>query len=514
MPMFERDRCPRRFACGIALAGLLAGAFAFQAALPAWSGEKAPRAAEIAPTRDFSGPEPGEAFPGGEATSTKPVDANAFSHASGNMPFKREFDFKIGNGIFKKLWVSSPSSTTASDGLGPLFNSRACQRCHLKDGRGHPPAANWPHDDAESMLMKLAVPASSADAERDALADYLAAATAPEPTYGNQLQDVAVPGLPAEGHIHIASEDIPVTLNGGRTVTLRKPVYSISDPGYGPMAEDAMMSARVANPMIGLGLLDAIAAEDILAWADPDDSDGDGISGKPNRAMSHAHGERMLGRYGWKAAQPTVLDQVVTAFNTDMGLSTRLVRRPHGDCTQKQTECLAMPTGEGKRHDGLEVSNEMLKLVDFYSRNLAVPARRDVDDPQVLEGKRLFYETGCISCHRPKYRTRADADIPAEQRDQLIWPYTDMLLHDMGERLADGFPEGAATGSEWRTAPLWGIGLTETVSGHTRFLHDGRARNLLEAILWHGGEAEAARQRVIDMTDRERDALIAFLNSL
>jgi CxxC motif-containing protein (DUF1111 family) len=184
-----------------------------------------------------------------------------------------------------------------------------------------------------------------------------------------------------------------------------------------------------------------------------------------------------------------------------------------GDCTARQPDCLAAPDGNSAQHDGLEASAEMLQLITFYSRNLAVPARRGVDDPQVLAGKRVFYESGCVTCHRPKYVTRRDS-LGEEQSFQLIWPYSDLLLHDLGEGLADNRPEAGASGREWRTAPLWGIGLTEVVNGHSRFLHDGRARSLLEAVLWHGGEAEAARQRVVALPAAEREALLAFLRSL
>jgi CxxC motif-containing protein (DUF1111 family) len=195
-----------------------------------------------------------------------------------------------------------------------------------------------------------------------------------------------------------------------------------------------------------------------------------------------------------------------------MGISSRLARAGWGDCTAAQSACRAAPDGSDPK-EGVELPDKMFDLVIFYARNLAVPVRRNVDDPTVLTGKRVFYDAGCIGCHRPKFVTRRDSAEP-EQSFQLIWPYTDLLLHDMGEGLADGRPEGAAGGTEWRTPPLWGIGLTETVSGHSRFLHDGRARSLMEAVLWHGGEAEAARQKVLKLSKQERDALIAFLRSM
>jgi CxxC motif-containing protein (DUF1111 family) len=264
--------------------------------------------------------------------------------------------------------------------------------------------------------------------------------------------------------------------------------------------------------MIGLGLLEMIDEADIVARADPDDRDGDGISGRPNRVWSMEHGRPMLGRFGWKAARATIRDQTAGAFSGDMGLSTELLPASAGDCTQAEALCRGAPSGADPPH-GVEVAPTMFDLVVFYARNLAVPMRRRVDTPEVLRGKEVFYRTGCPACHTPKYVTRADPERPELSR-QLIWPYTDLLLHDMGPELADGRPEGRASGQEWRTPPLWGIGFTSTVSGHTRFLHDGRARSLLEAVLWHGGEAEAAKQRVVRMTREERDALLAFLASL
>ncbi|MFT5486178.1 MAG: CxxC motif-containing protein (DUF1111 family) [Paracoccaceae bacterium] len=463
-------------------------------------------------TTDFSEPEKYEANSAGSLTSTKQVNASAFSHSSANMSFERELDFKVGNGFFRRLWVSSPASTTASDGLGPLFNARSCQRCHLKDGRGHPPAANFPKDNAISMLMRLSIPPQTA-IQRAALksghADVI-----PDPTYGGQLQDFAIQGHEAEGRIHISYTDMPVSLAGGETVRLRKPAYSITHQRYGPMHPKLMMSPRVAPQMIGLGLLDAIAEKDILALADPDDQDGDGVSGKPNRVWSASQKRLALGRFGWKAGKATIVDQSAGAFAGDIGISTPLHPKGHGDCTDSQAHCQKAPSGNSKQHDDVEASQAVLDLVAFYSRNLAVPARRNVGTPSVLAGKRHFYEAGCISCHTPKFITPHKTPGMPEQARQLIWPYTDMLLHDMGDGLADNRPEAKASGNEWRTPPLWGIGLTETVSGHTFFLHDGRARNLTEAILWHGGEAEVAKEKFRTMSPAHRIEIIAFLRSL
>jgi CxxC motif-containing protein (DUF1111 family) len=463
----------------------------------------------VAPARDFSQPERFERMPGGAATSRANVTINSFSDSSANLSFEGERDFKLGNGLFKKLWVPAPSSTQASDGLGPLFNARSCQRCHLKDGRGHPPLG--PDDAATSMFLRLSVPPKT-DLEREAL-ESKALLSVPEPTYGGQLQDFAVPGLPIEGNMRIDYTDVPVELAGGDTVVLRAPTYSVTDLGYGPMDPDVLLSPRVASPMIGLGLLEAIHPADILAHADPDDADGDGISGKPNLVRDPVTGELTLGRFGWKASMPDVRAQSANAFSGDIGISTPELPDPYGDCTESQAACKARPTGVQERLGATEAPDPVMDLVAFYSRNVAVPARRDIDDPRVLAGKKLFYDTGCASCHVAKYVTRRDAE-QEELRFQLIWPYTDMLLHDLGDGLADGRPVGDADGREWRTAPLWGIGLTETVSGHTLFLHDGRARNLTEAILWHGGEAQPSRDAFAAMAPDDRADLITFLESL
>ncbi len=463
----------------------------------------------VAPTSDFTEAEPFERMSAGAATANARPNNNAFSFPLGNLSFAGERDFKLGDGIFKKVWVSAPSSTQASDGLGPLFNARACQLCHLKDGRGHPPANA--DEAATTMFLRLSVPPRT-EAERAALASK-AVLRIPEPTYGGQLQNFAVQGLPAEGEMKIDYEDVAVNMNGGETVVLRKPHYSVANLGYGPMDPDVMLSPRVAPPMIGVGLLEDIHPGDILAKADPDDADGDGISGKASMVRDPETGETVLGRFGWKASTPTVKAQTADAFSGDIGISTPLATPAFGDCTTAQAVCRDAPSGVQERLGPVEAPDPILDLVTFYSRNLGVPPRRDVDDPEVLHGKQLFYEFGCTSCHTPKYVTSRDAPQP-EHRFQLIWPYTDLLLHDMGDGLADGRPVGDASGNEWRTAPLWGIGLTETVNGHTFFLHDGRARNLLEAVLWHGGEAEAARDAVVAATPDERHALIRFLESL
>jgi CxxC motif-containing protein (DUF1111 family) len=497
----------------LVLIALLAGGLAFaqdKAVRTDLTPEDLARVVAVtAPTADFSRPETSENKPAGAGTTTFDANADSFSHFLDNLSFEQEEQFKLGNALFRKIWVSSPSSTRASDGLGPLFNARGCQSCHIKDGRGHPPFEGQAEN--VSMFLRLSVPPGEID-NRLAM-DGVVAGEVGDPTYGTQLQDFAVPGLQAEGRMVIDYTDLPVTLGDGTVVTLREPHYSVADLTYGPLADDVMLSPRLAPPMIGLGLVEQIPAEDILAREDADDLNRDGISGRPNWTIEPVSQSVMLGRFGWKAGMASVRSQSAAAFAGDIGISTPLVDLPHGDCTESQPDCLTLPTGEQARLGASEAPDPVLDLVTFYSQTLGVPERRDVDDPSVLAGKAAFYGAGCANCHVPKFVTSRDAENPAH-RFQLIWPYADFLLHDMGAGLADNRPEGLADGQEWRTPPLWGIGLTADVSGHTFFLHDGRARDLVEAILWHGGEAQAARDAFAQMTQATRDDLVAFLESL
>ena len=505
----------RRAWMGLVLAGwggLLGPAAAQQlddphlAMVPRTAAEAARIAGATALTGDFSKPEASENRPAGAATVRPRATTDAFSQPSANLTPAEVADFNLGNGLFTKIWVAAPASTRASDGLGPLYNARSCQTCHVKDGRGHPPLNA--KDKAVSIFLRLSVP-DPAPAD-NGIADYLA--SLPDPVYGNQLQDFAGPGQGAEYHLGVSYAEIAVPLAGGESASLRAPTYRADDLGYGPLAQGAMLSPRMAPPMIGLGLLEAIPAADILAHADPDDANHDGISGRPNIGISAAFGTPMLGRFGLKAGQPTVREQSAAAFSGDMGLSSPLHPEGWGDCTAMQDACRSAPDGASAT-DGLEVPAKGMDLVTFYARNLGVPGRRDAADPQVLRGKAVFYQAGCPACHIAKFVTGRLQDGSA-QSFQLIWPFSDLLLHDMGEGLADHRPEGRATGTEWRTAPLWGIGLTETVAGTGFYLHDGRARSLLEAILWHGGEAEAARDQVVAMPPADRAALIRYLGSL
>lgn len=438
-------------------------------------------------------------FSGGK-TSTSKDGANAYSQPATNLPISKRLDFSVGNSFFRNPWVPAPASTDARDGLGPLFNTNGCQNCHIKDGRGHAPKNQ--DDLAVSMLVRMSIPAQSEEDKRL----YARLGVVPEPNYGDQLQDFALPDQKAEGQIHIEYQPVVMTFADGESVELRKPELSITNLNYGPLHPQTMLSARIAPAMIGLGLLEALNEQTIISAVDENDSNNDGISGRANRVWNVASGEYQLGRFGWKAGQPTLMQQNAAAFNGDIGITSHLFPQPN--CAQNQTICAELPNG-GEH----EVSKKILNFVEFYSQHLAVPLRRNMDDPQVVQGEHLFIQAGCINCHRTNLTTGSVPDRPALSK-QNIDPYTDLLLHDMGPGLADHRPEALADGQEWRTAPLWGIGYAKEVSPDAGYLHDGRARTLMEAVLWHGGEAESAKQQVLQFSRSERDSLIAFLQSL
>jgi len=429
----------------------------------------------------------------GGATTVFVTNQHAFGKSAANLPIEDLRDFAFGNRLFNTNWVTAPASVESFDGLGPLFNRVSCSGCHVRDGRGRPPDS--PDAPWTSMLVRLSVPGEAPDG-----------GPRPHPVYGGQLQDRAIRGIDPEGRPSVSYETFVRELPDGTRVELRRPVYAFADLRDGPLGDDVLFSPRVAPAIHGLGLLEAVAAADLLARADPEDADGDGISGRPNRVIDVAAGERVLGRFGWKANQPSLRQQAAGAFNGDVGITTTLFAADH--VTEAQRERVNAPSGGDP-----ELPDADLDRLVFYLQALAVPARRGVDDPAVRRGERLFAEVGCASCHTPTLETRADAS-PPHLAGQTIHPYTDLLLHDMGEGLADGRPDFEATGREWRTPPLWGLGLQEVVNGHTMLLHDGRARSALEAILWHDGEAAGSRERFEVLSAEERAALLAFLDSL
>ncbi|MBD8235940.1 c-type cytochrome [Pseudomonas fluorescens] len=449
------------------------------------------------PSEEFATPEPGEKLSGG-STSLAKTDSNGFSMPSANLSPLRRMDFFVGNGFFRNPWKVATTQQRARDGLGPLFNTDTCQSCHIKDGRGHPPTgANGP---AVSMLVRLSIKPSATDSYQ-----LQRGGVVPEPTYGGQLQDAAIAGYLPEGSVRVEYTEIPMVFSDRSPISLRKPHMHIDSLGYGPMHPETQFSARIAPPMIGLGLLEAISDNDIRANAVQQAESSRRVSGKANLVWDDVQGKTVIGRFGWKAGQPNLNQQNAHAFAGDMGLTSRVLNQD--DCTKNQVACQQALNGGTP-----EVSDSILASILFYTRNLAVPMRRDVDTPQTLRGKALFHQAGCATCHVPSYVT-AEAAEP-ELSQQKIYPYTDLLLHDMGDELGDGRGEYLADGNEWRTPPLWGIGLTQQVSGHTLFLHDGRARNLMEAIIWHGGEARGSRNAVLQFDQAQREALISFLNSL
>jgi CxxC motif-containing protein (DUF1111 family) len=460
---------------------VVAGCFIFEASKGAHA---------LPPVEPVVMPDPASP-PGGDYT-TELNNRNAFGIAGPLTPQQRR-DFFFGNRIFNTNWTTAPGSVKSFDGLGPVFNRVSCSGCHTRDGRGSPPMKDG--DDLSSMLLRVSVPGTAADG-----------GPKPHPAYGDQINTHSILGVPAEADVRIEWKTIHGTYDDGTPYELQKPVFKITNLGYGPLGKDIMVSPRVAPQVYGLGLLDVVYASDILKRADPDDANGDGISGRANFVPDPVTGKQVLGRFGWKANVPSVLAQDAAAAFGDIGLTTSI--HPNQNCMAPQKACKAAITGGDP-----EISDEFFDKLVLYSRTLAVPARRNVKDPKVIEGGKLFASAGCAACHTPTMTTGHKAD-PINLANQTIHPFTDLLLHDMGPELADGRPDYKATGSEWRTPPLWGIGLIPQVNDHDRLLHDGRARGVAEAILWHGGEAAAARTRFKAMSASERDALVAFVNSL
>ncbi|MEK8025360.1 di-heme oxidoredictase family protein [Pseudaquabacterium rugosum] len=457
---------------------------------------------------------------GGRGT-VEATGRQAYSFPLADLDDAEQARFVIGNSFFKRNWVEAPASTTARDGLGPHFIARSCGGCHVMDGRGAPP--DWgrtlgPRPEATvGLLLRLSVP-GPADPQ---------AGVRPEPVYGDQLDNAAVQGVRPEGRVEIRARPLPGRMADGTRYVLRQPLYRIVDPGYGPLAHDVMISPRVAPQVIGLGLIEAIPETEILANARAQAGQPGPIKGMPNRVWDMYAQREVIGRFGWKANTGSVAHQSAGAFLGDMGITSRLNAREA--CTAAQTDCLAAAHGGGGRTGGgvltaaqasaerPEIDDETLGHVIFYTATLAPPARRRAEDAPVRRGQDLFTQAQCASCHRPSYVT-GEPPFPAlstpKVAGQRIWPYTDLLLHDMGPDLADGRPDFRASGRQWKTPPLWGIGLMRDVNGHQRLLHDGRANGVLEAILWHGGEAEGAREHVKRLSRADREALVAFVNSL
>ncbi|MEM7205040.1 MAG: di-heme oxidoredictase family protein [Planctomycetota bacterium] len=430
---------------------------------------------------------------GGPAT-VEDAGPNAFGYPAPILDRLERRQFLVGNSFFKQNWVEAPASTSARDGLGPLFNARSCSACHLRDGRSAPPA---PGDlDRHGLLIRIGARAGK-QADR------------PHPAYGGQIQDVAIGRLAPEARVRIEYRAVAGEYGDGSTFELLAPTYALDELGYGPLGDDTVLGPRTAPQLIGLGLLEAVPVATLRTLADPDDADGDGVSGRVHwLGDGEDAGAARVGRFGWKATQPTVLDQIAAAFVNDMGITSSL--HPHEPLSDAERPAV---DERGLDDQDIEINDKTLGRVAFYTRALAVPAQRQPLDPEIAHGQQLFDTFRCTACHVPELQTGDDAFHPG-YATQRFRPYTDLLLHDMGDGLADDKRDGTATPAEWRTPPLWGIGLIEAVNGHTRYLHDGRARNLAEAILWHGGEAEAAKERFRQSDAAARAALLAFLGSL
>lgn len=414
----------------------------------------------------------------GGDTTVADRSSNAYKQPAANLSEQELSEHLEGDVAFEAKFVSPPAEV--NPGLGPLFNNNACATCHIDDGRGKPVAGQGP------LGSPLLVRVSIADGEPSAPGGPV-----PAGDFGTQLQDHAIVGYAPEVTVGIEWTDIAGEYGDGGSFELREPAFDIRLISGDPLPSDIMTSPRIPPPIIGLGLLEAVPEDEIVALADPDDSDSDGISGRPNYVWDAVRSATALGRFGWKANVPTLLQQAAGAYSGDMGVSSPL-----------------LPETDGSS----DIDEDTLAVTTFYTQTLAVPRREAHDDSEVMRGETLFSDFGCAACHVQTLRT-SDHDIRA-LRDQTIHPYTDLLLHDMGPGLADERPDFLASGSEWRTPPLWGIGLAQTVLVYSSFLHDGRARTLEEAILWHGGEAEASKEAFRNASAAERERLLMFLRSL
>lgn len=415
--------------------------------------------------------------------------------------------FVAGQEAFNEAWVVAPEPGVW--GLGPTFNEDRCSHCHEANGRSA--AVPDGEEAVRGPLVRLSI------AGQDEFGG-----PSPHPAYGDQFQNRGIEGrVPPEGKVQISYAALDVEFADGEVVTLREPKIQFAKLEFGEIGDATMTSLRVAPQLVGLGLLEAVPDETLLSIAERQADQG--VSGRPNYVWDVENERRVMGRLGWKANQPSVRQQVAAAFMGDIGATTYLFQQEN--CPAAQEKCLDTPSaascggqgGCGGNAFRPEVNPSRLTNISLYLRTLAVPARRNLDDPQVKQGEKLFSQAQCSTCHIPELKTAPAGQLPhdiAAAADVTIHAYTDMLLHDMGPDLADGRPDFEASGSEWRTPPLWGIGLLETVNGHSDLLHDGRARNVTEAVLWHGGEAQASRESFRNMTAAERRALVKFVESI
>jgi len=425
-------------------------------------------------------------FSGGDTTLFV-QSSSAFGNPAPNLSPEGVARHLIGDSEFEQTFVTAPA--LLNSGLGPAFNNNSCVACHPKDGRGRPPEEGGV---SNSFFLRLSIPGTDPNTEGPLAM----------PGFGTQLFDRAVFGVQRHAIVNTTYTEIDGKFGDNTPYRLRKPIFTIAD-AYMNLPKEYLISPRVAPPVFGRGLLEAISDETLLGWADEDDANSDGISGRVNRVWDVVSGTTVIGRFGLKANSPSLLVQTAGAYHGDMGITNELF---------PVESTAGQPQYDGSKDDP-ELTPGVLDDVTFYIQTLAVPARRNINDPVVKKGQMLFDQARCTSCHIPTVTTGVLEGVP-EVSNQVIHPYTDLLLHDMGEGLADGRPDFLADGQEWKTPPLWGIGFTKVVNGHTFFLHDGRARDLTEAILWHGGEAESAKEYFRLLSSSDREALIKFLESL
>jgi len=402
---------------------------------------------------------------------------------------EREIFFR-GRSLFRQSWVVAPVANSTVDGLGPLYNRLACSSCHQKNSRGTAP--DFPGERMQSMLIRLSVAGTSADG-----------GPKPHPVYGGQLNEEGIPGVPGEGRAVLYWKPKTVHLADGEKVELRYPVLKFKELAYGPLT-GAKTSARVSPAVFGLGLLESVSEDTLQKLAA--ETKPDGIKGRINRVWDIEQQKPVPGRFGLKANAPNLRQQSAGAFVGDLGITSPLF--PEENCSTSQKACRKAVSGGHP-----ELDKQQLDDVEFYLAHLAVPARRKTTDATVVRGEALFAATGCSQCHRPSLPTGDHPKFPLLSQ-RSIAPYTDLLIHDMGAGLADHRPDYQAGGRDWRTPPLWGIGLVPAINGTARYLHDGRARTLQEAILWHDGEGRKVRQRYSRLSKEDRAALLAFLDSL
>lgn len=461
--------------------------------------------------------------PGGDTTvSIKPFAS--FQLPAANLDNNLRPTFHAGKALANQPWVKAPTITTARDGLGPIYNARTCLSCHIKGGKGFIPADN--KTPLTSTLVRLSLlPSFSTLTKEEQATAIKKSGNIDHPVYGDQIQSQSIslahqlrhsqkPGklkhdVAPEAYIHINWNEKNFIYPDQHQVTLRAPELDFQYLGYGSLGAGTVFSLRVAPMIQGMGLISLISDHDILALSDEQDENQDGISGRPNYVWDLEKQTTAMGRFGLKANKPT-LDMIVAgAFANDLGISNPLA--PNQPCTALQASCSSGANGNDE--NGFELSADLLQLVVNFNRDLAPVQRRNSHDKNVLAGRELFYQAGCNQCHNPRFTTQKSS-VSAHLSEQMIWPYSDFLLHDMGPDLADGRADFLASGNEWRTPPLWGVGLLSQVNGMATLLHDGRARTVEEAILWHGGEAELAKNRFIQLEKQDRERLIAFVNSL